>query len=144
MQSGDRNNDRTGVSGLPSRITGLAVGLLLVVVLAACGGSSDVGEGSDESDTDTTPIVVDVEMADNVFIPTAITVAVGQQVEFALKNSGAAIHDMRIENTEFKSEAVINPGTTSSFTALFTEDGVYTFVCDYHLPGMVGTITVEG
>lgn len=144
MQSGDRNNDRTGVSGLPSRITGLAVGLLLVVVLAACGGSSDAGEGSDESDTDTTPIVVDVEMADNVFIPTAITVAVGQQVEFALTNSGAAIHDMRIENTEFKSEAVINPGTTSSFTALFTEAGVYTFVCDYHLPGMVGTITVEG
>lgn len=144
MQSGDRNNDRTGMSGLPSRITGLAVGLLLVVVLAACGGSSDAGEGSDESDTDTTPIVVDVEMADNVFIPAAITVAVGQQVEFALTNSGAAIHNMRIEDTEFKSESVVNPGATSSFTATFTKEGVYTFVCDYHAPGMVGTITVEG
>lgn len=146
MRSSDRNNDRTGMTGLPSRITGLAVGLMFLVVLTACGGSSGSGgasEDSNESAPDTAPIVVDVEMTDNAFVPSAITVAVGQQVEFALKNSGAAIHDMRIENTEFKSEVVINPGATSSFSALFTEAGVYTFVCDYHLPSMVGTITVE-
>lgn len=144
MRSCKQNYDQIGSAGLSSRITGLAVGLVFAVVLAACGGGGSTNGDSGKPVLNTDPIVVDVEMADNVFIPVAITVAVGQQVEFALTNTGAAIHNMRIADTEFKSEAVINPGATSSFTAKFTKAGSYTYVCDYHVPGMVGTITVEG
>ena len=144
MRLSVRNHYQISLAGLLNRITGLTVGVTFVVIMAACGGSSSVGEVPEESDTDTTPIVLDVEMADNVFNPSDFTVSVGQQVEFVVNNTGAAIHNMRIKDTEFKSEAVINPGAASSFTAKFTEAGVYTFVCDFHLPGMVGKITVEG
>lgn len=146
MRSSDRDHNQISLSGLFNHRNRIAVGLLFVLVLTACGGSGSGGEVSDESAPAgvDAPMVVDVEMTDNKFVPSAMTFSVGQQVEFSVNNAGSAIHDMRIEDTEFKSEPVINPGTTSTFTAMFTEAGVYTFVCDYHLPGMVGKITVEG
>ena len=146
MRSSDRNHFPISLAGLLHHRNRIAVGLLFGLLLTACGGSSSVGEVPEEStpvDVDAA-MVVDVEMTDNKFAPAAMTFSVGQQVEFVVNNAGAAIHDMRIENTEFKSEPVINPGATSSFSAKFTAAGVYTFVCDYHLPGMVGKITVEG
>lgn len=144
MRTSDRNHYRVSLSGLLNHRNRIAVGFLFVLLLTACGGSA--GEVSNESAPAgvDAPIVVDVEMTDNKFSPSTTTFSVGQQVEFSVSNAGAAIHNMRIKDTEFKSEAVINPGATSSFTATFTEAGVYTFVCDYHLPGMVGEITVEG
>jgi len=144
MRSSDRDHNQISLSGLLNHRNRIAVGLLFVLLFTACGGSG--GEVSDESAPAgvDAPMVVDVEMTDNKFVPSTMTFSVGQQVEFVVNNAGAAIHDMRIEKTEFKSEPVINPGTTSTFTAMFTEAGVYTFVCDYHLPGMVGEITVEG
>ncbi len=144
MRSSDRNHYRVSLSGLLNHRNRIAVGLLFVLLLTACGGSA--GEVSNESAPAgvDAPIVVNVEMTDNKFVPSTMKFSVGQQVKFSVNNAGAAIHDMRIEDTEFKSEPVINPGTTSTFTAMFTKAGVYTFVCDYHLPGMVGEITVEG
>ena len=146
MRSNDRDHNQISLSGLLNHRNRIAVGLVFLFVLTACGGSGSSGEVSDESAPAgvDAPMVVDVEMTDNKFVPSTMTFSVGQQVEFSVKNAGAAIHDMRIEETEFKSEPVIDPGTTSSFTAIFTKAGVYTFVCDYHLPGMVGEITVEG
>lgn len=146
MRSSDRDHNQISLSGLLNHRNRIAVGLLFILLLTACGGSGSAGEVSDESATagDSDPIVVDVEMTDNKFALSTTTFSVGQQVEFVVNNAGAAIHDMRIEGTEFKSEPVIDPGTTNSFTAMFTKAGVYTYVCDYHLPGMVGEITVEG
>jgi plastocyanin len=47
------------------------------------------------------------------------------------------------EGKDFASDALVSPGQSSTFEVTFTKTGTYDFQCDYHLPDMVGTITVE-
>ena len=133
-------------------LAGLVLGVLVSVVLIGCGGSSSSESGESESgesesvevsESDATPISIGVDLTDNAFTLTDSTVKVGQEVTFNLVNSGAAIHNMIFEGMEFKSEIMINPGATSSFQATFVEPGVYRYVCSFHMPNMVGEITVE-
>ena len=74
--------------------------------------------------------------------------AVANAITFVAKNEGQAIHDMHIlsfsaEGKDIISNSTIQPGETSTFKATFSKAGVLKFQCDYHLPDMVGTITVK-
>ncbi len=86
-------------------------------------------------------------MKDNAFEPKDITVEEGT-VTFEVKNTGAAIHNMHITSTpsegkDFSSKPIVEAGATDKFTATFTKKGTVKFQCDFHLPDMVGTITVK-
>lgn len=90
---------------------------------------------------------IEVVMKDNFFEPKEITVPVNTTIKFVAKNAGAAVHNMHIlsaakEGKDFKSDLLVNPGQTSQFEAKFTKTGKYDFQCDYHLPDMVGVVTV--
>jgi plastocyanin len=126
----------------------------LMVGIAACGGGD-----SDDDDSRTVPAVtatsadgngggpsvetIVVEMHDNFFEPPALTVPVGQTVTIVARNTGVALHNMVILDTEFKSDALVNAGDESTFEVTFSKAGEYDFQCDYHVPDMVGTITVQ-
>lgn len=89
-----------------------------------------------------------VSMKDNIFDPKTLTVPAGKSVEIELKNDGAAIHNLHIlsevkEGKDFSSAATVAPGASNKFTVKLTKSGTYIFQCDYHLPDMVGTITVQ-
>jgi plastocyanin len=123
--------------------------ITLAALAVACGGeggsSSSTGSSkasSGESET------VAVSAKDNFFEPKEITVERGEAVTFNVKNDGQAIHDMHImslaaEGKDFMSNTTIQPGESASFTATFSKTGTLKFQCDYHLPDMVGTITVK-
>ena len=128
------------------------LGIVAVTALAvACGG----GEATSKSGASTSgkpsggkSETVAVALKDNVFEPKEITVERGEAVTFNVKNEGQAIHDMHIlssstEGKDFISNATIQPGESSSFTATFAKAGTLKFQCDYHLPDMAGTITVK-
>jgi plastocyanin len=75
-------------------------------------------------------------------------VKAGQPVKFVVKNQGTNIHNMHIlsqatEGKDFSSDLTVNPGAESEFTATFTKTGQVKFQCDFHVPDMVGTITVQ-
>jgi plastocyanin len=144
----------------------------LSLAAVGCGGDDDEGNGGDNGGaTDepaaTTPadgngdgdgnggggeVDFDVSMTDNTYDPSEFTVPAGSEVTFALTNDGTAIHNMRIagEDNEFNtdddatSDLTVAAGATSEveWTAP-DEPGVYDFQCDFHLPDMAGTITVE-
>ena len=89
-----------------------------------------------------------VLLKDNFYEPKTLTIPAGKTVEFVLKNEGAAVHNMHIlseakEGKDLSSEALINPGKESKFKVKLTKPGTYNFQCDYHVPDMVGTITVQ-
>ncbi|MCK9518565.1 MAG: cupredoxin domain-containing protein [Dehalococcoidia bacterium] len=139
----------------------LATLALSLVALSACGGDDD-----DDSNGATTPPIttptssgggngddngeeqeITVSMGDNFFEPKEITVKVNQTIKFEAKNDGTAIHNMVIlseeaEGKNFSSDAIVQPGDESEFEAKFSKTGTYDFQCDYHVPDMVGVITV--
>jgi plastocyanin len=139
-----------------------AVGSVAVLILgaaAACGGSGSEAnptaapefrtEGSTGSPAaGESGEAIKVSMTDNVFTPKALTIPVGKSVDIVVKNDGLAIHNLHIlsaskEGKDFSSAATVSPGAENKFTVKFTKPGTYNFQCDYHLPDMVGTITVQ-
>ncbi len=125
----------------------LTLSIFAAALLVSCGGSSDSdsddASGTNGGDDQPSSVAIDVAMTDNLFEPTAVKAKVGQEIVFTAINQGAAVHNMIIEGTDFKSEAMVNPGTSSTFNAVFTAPGVYRYVCAFHMPGMTGEITVE-
>lgn len=134
------------------RLLILGLALMAFAAIAACGGGggdddeggngdSSNGGGGGEAQT------VGVKMTDNVFTPKDIKVESGT-VTFDIKNDGQAIHNMHIlskdaEGKEFTSKTIINAGESDKLVATFTKKGSIKFQCDYHVPDMAGTITVE-
>ena len=97
------------------------------------------GNGDDE---------IEVQMTDNLFQPAALTIPVGKTVKIKAKNAGTAIHNMHIlsaaaEGKDFTSDLVVNAGSESEFEVTFTKPGAIQFQCDFHVPAMIGTITVQ-
>ncbi|MCZ2110442.1 MAG: cupredoxin domain-containing protein [Dehalococcoidia bacterium] len=116
-----------------------------VKVPGADGAASSSGGGASASGGGATIVI---EMKDNVFAEKDIKVSAGQSVTFEAKNVGAAVHNVHIlsqagEGKDFNSDTMINPGKSSTFQAKFTKKGTYKFQCDFHVPDMVGTITVS-
>ena len=87
-------------------------------------------------------------LKDNLFEPKNFKVPVNKTVTLLLKNEGAVIHNLHIlskknEGKDLQSDPIIAAKTESTMTVKFTKKGKVNFQCDYHVPDMVGTITVE-
>ena len=132
------------------RLLFLGLVLMAFVAIAACGGGDDDEGGNGESSNGGgggEAQTVQIKLTDNVFTPKEVKVETGT-VTFEIKNDGAAIHNMHIlskdtEGKEFMSKAIINAGESDKLVATFTKKGSIKFQCDYHVPDMVGTITVD-
>lgn len=108
---------------------------------APSGGSGNGGGGGEAQE-------VEVLMKDNFFEPKDLKVPLNTPIEFDTKNVGQAIHNMHVLSQaqlgkDYTSDAMVNPGKDSKFKVTFSKAGTYQFQCDYHVPDMVGTITVS-
>ncbi|MEX2236894.1 MAG: cupredoxin domain-containing protein [Dehalococcoidia bacterium] len=126
----------------------LIAGALIPAVLlfaAACGGDDDddVSEegddGGGEASTELTVVTVD-----NAFEPTDLTVPAGEEVTVTIRNDGTALHNLHVvaDGQDFVSED-LNGGDESTLTFTVGEPGTYEFMCDYHVPDMIGELTVQ-
>ncbi len=126
----------------------LALSLMLVFLLASCGGSAPSS-------------TIDVTLTDFSFTPNAFTVPAGQEITLNITNNGAVVHNfiiMKLGTTAgdafdegdqtniFSQETDIQPGGDVSvvFTAP-TEPGDYQVVCKtsgHITSGMIATLTV--
>ncbi len=128
---------------LRSTVAGLAV--VAAAALAACGGGGG-GGGADDPNVTAIPEGASefvVSMQDNLFVPENFSIKAGQTVTIVAKNEGTAIHNLSVLNSNFKSDALVQPGQESRFEVTFSRAGKFKFQCDYHLPEMVGEITVR-
>ena len=121
----------------------------VLAVLAACGSSDDgstaAGSGADDAR------VVEVEMRDIAFAPTAVDVQAGEKVRFVFKNTGQVTHDAFIGDAAAQEEhekemrtghgdhgsgsnaVTVKPGKTAQLTYTFKQPGQILLGC--HQPG---------
>jgi amicyanin len=122
------------------RTTTLALGVLLTVMLAACGSSSS--GGSSAVSPGTSPNVAagpTVTIKDFTFSPGTLNVKVGTTVTFVQEDSvphnttgsGAA---------SFIKSPTLSKGQT--YTVTFSKAGTYPYICTIH-PYMHGTVVVS-
>lgn len=124
---------------------GAPVLLVAALLAAACSGGGDTEKPAGGASGGERVVIT---AKDNAFQPAQVTIPQGQTVTLVLKNEDAAIHNLRLETKEaagkdFASDQMVNPGASSEFQVKLDRPGTYRFVCDYHLPGMTGELTVR-
>ncbi len=140
------------------------VGLMAMVTVGCGGGGGDdatpgldvatpTGTGGSPSASPTSGggggETIKIAMTDNVFAPKDFKVKAGQTYTIEAKNNGLAIHNMHVlskafgESKDYASSLTVAAGDTSKFEVKFSKKGTVKFQCDYHMPDMAGTITVE-
>lgn len=116
-----------------------ALAITAALALAACGGGGSsssekgVADGSDSRIPAGAPFIDQDKLK---FIPTELTVKVGETVYF--KNSETALHTVNIDGKNVSG----NMKKNDVFTWVFEQPGTYKITCDYH-PQMKATITVN-
>ncbi len=114
----------------------IAAVAVAALALAACGGSSSssggTADGSDERIPAGAPFIDQDKLK---FIPTELTVRVGETVYF--KNSETALHTVTINGKNLSG----NMKKNDLFLWTPEEAGTYRITCEYH-PQMKATITV--
>jgi len=115
----------------------LAVGLVAVALLAACGGG---GGGAQPAGS------IKVTMTEFAFSPSSLSVPSGKVVLY-LVNAGTVSHDIVIKDSSGNSAGrsdLISAGDSFVFTMSNLSPGTYTFICDqpgHEANGMKGTLT---
>ena len=137
----------------------LPLGAVLALVAAACGGSAEVGSGTEDD-----PRVIDVSALDILeYEPAAIEVGAGETVRFVVTNDGETDHefvvgdeDMQAMAEEEMSEGMhghnaamaaltLAPGETKEATITFDDAGTLEYACHvegHYDGGMIGTLNV--
>jgi plastocyanin len=89
--------------------------------------------------TTTAAVVTTVEVANNTFSPTPITVPLNTVVTFEWQGTTLA-HNVTFSSAQ--APADIPDRTSGSVSRTFSQAGTFNYACTNHPPGMVGTITV--
>jgi plastocyanin len=112
------------------------------LVLAGCGGG-DTEVAAAGAATDAAGGVIEVEAGDMYFEPETLSASAGE-IAFTLVNTGAAEHDLVIEEAGDTEVAFAAPGETVS-GSIELSAGTYTYYCSVpgHRSMMEGTLEVE-
>lgn len=121
-------------------------GLVVTLLLAACGGD---GDGAEDGPPDGAATAIRVTAQSIAFDTSTITVDAGEAVTIEFSNEDPVAHNVAVYETDqaqaeiFVGEIFTGPETTTyEFTAP-SEPGTYFFRCDVHPQIMQGDFVVE-
>jgi plastocyanin len=127
-------------------LAALVLAALLGLLALACGGGSESGLPTPGPEGEA---VIRVEMRNNSFSPSALTVRAGREYLLELRNRDGEAHNLRIAGIDDEYETAddlvsddVAPGKTGSLELRIDQPGVYQFRSDSDLVNMVGTLTV--
>jgi uncharacterized cupredoxin-like copper-binding protein len=118
-----------------SRFIQIALLLLSLIFLAACGSSPDPAESQ----------TVHLEATEFAFNTPTVTVQAGQPVTVHFTNKGQIDHELAADEWNVQTE-LLRPGQTETVTFTPKESGVFSFYCaipGHTAAGMTGTINVS-
>ena len=112
-------------------LRGMLTSILMVLVLDSCGGSESSTAPNTGPSTSNS-----VEVHDNFFSPTTMTVAVGTTVTWTWSSANA--HDVTFTDNVHSATQ-----SSGSFSRQFTAAGSYDYMCSVHGAAMSGRIVVQ-
>ncbi len=119
-------------------------GVLLAVVLAACGSANAVDPSASALPADPNAVLVQAKGMD--FVTKQVDATAGKAFTIAFDNSGgAAPHNVDILDASGKplfQGSIVDPGKSTTYSVPALAAGTYAFRCDLH-PDMKGTIVVK-
>lgn len=123
---------------MTTRIPGRAA-----LIAAVCVAAGAVVVPAADSSTRRT-VTKKVEVIDNAFTPTKVTITTGSRVKWVWSNQNYNTHNVTLEKgpkgvKKFRS---INGATGLTFIHRFTKAGTYVFECTIH-PDMIVKVTVK-
>ena len=120
-----------------SRIFHVLAALVLVLALAACGGSGDSSAAaSDTGEAAAEPASVTID--DLAYSPGDLSVSPGTEVTWT--NDDEAPHTVTFDDDAAESSGELKTGDTYSVT--FDEAGTYSYICAIH-PDMKAAVSVS-
>ncbi len=114
--------------------------LVAIIFLVAC----QSGPSPSPTNTPLPPLVESPQTTvvqatnDLAFIAQDVTVRVGDTVRW---ENGGTPHNIVFNDPNITGTSLLAPGAT--FEATFTNAGTFNYVCEFHPPNMVGTISVQ-
>jgi plastocyanin len=137
---------RGGTRPVKRILAALGLVSLLGLLALACGGGSESGLPTPGPAGET---VIRVEMRNNLFSPSLLTVRAGRDYLLELHNKDGEAHNLRIIGIDNEYETDddlmsddVAPGETGSLAFRIDQTGVYAFRSDSYPITMVGTLTV--
>jgi uncharacterized cupredoxin-like copper-binding protein len=131
-------------------VRGLLVLLPAVLVLAACGGSSNSG-GQGSASGGATLQTIQISEKEYSLTPGSITLSKPGTYAFAVKNDGTITHAFTIEQSGGGGNEVesghISPGSSKTVKFTFSAGKRYEMYCPvdgHRAEGMAGTISIGG
>ena len=126
----------------------LSLTLALAVVLAACGGTTESGDGSGGGTIAVVDGIAELSADDLEFDAATITAPAGQPFTVLFTNLDSVPHNFSVyieEGGDVIAEGeIIDEGETDEVEIEGLSAGEYFFVCDLHAGEMTGTLVVEG
>lgn len=113
--------------------------LALAAWTAGCSSPASNAEGQDGMDGTVVRAVSDAHHGDH-FEPADVTVPVGTSVLFRVEAGHHTVDFEDVAGVSSPHQDNLAPGTEVEVT--FAEAGTFRYYCQYHLPGMTGTVTV--
>jgi len=117
----------------PLTMAWIAAGLILAVT------AGNILASVTYADATRQPGDVALTARNTKFGPSQLTVNAGR-VTFFINNKDLQLHNFHIKGV---GSAVLLPASHSVRRSFSLQPGTYTFVCDFHTPGMKGTLTVK-
>lgn len=116
----------------------LPIFLVVLLALAACGGSKDTGTDNNAPVEATVQVLPDPGPSVGKYDPKDVSVTVGKAIKWDFKDA-ANPHSVTADDNSFDSQ-LLESG--KSWTHTFTKAGTFKYHCSIHAQ-MVGTITVK-
>jgi len=89
------------------------------------------------------PATTDVNVGNNFFSPSAVTISAGEAVRWTWVATGATPHSVESTGSPSFPSSTTLTGSGSTYSVTFNTPGVYTYDCVVHGAAMSGTVTVN-
>jgi plastocyanin len=123
-------------------VTGLVILLAMAIGGTTLGTIGVIAESIDEIQPRETVKTIEVDLNDDKFNPSVITISNGTTTTLILKNKGVKEHTFTVEKLGIDVE--VQPGQEKNITVQPKQEGTYELICRYHFrEGMVGKVIVQ-